>query len=232
MTRPLVFRRGAALAVLLAAALAPRLAAQAGGAPVVTLAEARRRAATTDPGVAAARGELNTAAWERRAATADLVTPNLSATTNYTAYNDPFFSFTGSPSTTTSTAQVQATYTLLGSGKFAELRRSRASLATAEANAEVAGYRAALAADAAYYGVLAEGELSRVAAERLRRAQEQLGIARVRVQAGETIATDSLQLVLEVNRARLGVVQRDSALAVARLRHALRRSTAGYATHT
>jgi multidrug efflux system outer membrane protein len=42
-------------------------------------------------------------------------------------------------------------------------------------------------------------------------------VARVRVQAGETIAADSLQLLLEVNRARLEVLRRDSALVVSRL---------------
>ena len=43
-------------------------------------------------------------------------------------------------------------------------------------------------------------------------------MARVRVQAGETIATDSLQLLLEANRAEMEVLRRDSALAVSRLR--------------
>jgi len=43
-------------------------------------------------------------------------------------------------------------------------------------------------------------------------------VARVRVQAGATIATDSLQLLLEVNRARLDILRRDSALAVSRVR--------------
>jgi outer membrane protein TolC len=40
----------------------------------------------------------------------------------------------------------------------------------------------------------------------------------VRVSAGEAIATDSLQLLLETNRARLELLRRDSALAVSRLR--------------
>jgi outer membrane protein TolC len=90
-------------------------------------------------------------------------------------------------------------------------------VASAEANEVAAAFRTALATDAAYYAVLAEGELARVADDRLRRATEQLGVARVRVQAGETIAADSLQLLLEVNRARLEVLRRDSALVVSRL---------------
>ena len=59
---------------------------------------------------------------------------------------------------------------------------------------------------------------AKLAADRLKRAQEQFGIARVRVQAGEAISSDSLQLLLEVNRARLAMLSRDSALATSRLR--------------
>jgi multidrug efflux system outer membrane protein len=200
-------------------ASAPVAMAQAGGSlTVVSLAEARRRALAVDPAAVAARAGVATASWERRAAVADLFTPNLSATTTYVRYNDLFFSFTGEPSSTIATASAEARYSLLGGGKIAELRRANASVAAAEAGETASRFRAALATDAAYYAVLAEGELARVAADRLRRAQEQLGVARSRVLAGDAIATDSLQLLLEVNRARLEVVRRDSALTVARLR--------------
>jgi len=204
-------------ALLLAMTLAAPLAAQV-GVPVVTLHEARQRAAAVDPGVVAARGDVGSTAWERRAARLDMLVPNFLAQANYTKYNNPFFSFTGRPSTTVSTATLQASYTILGYGKLSELRRSGASVETAEANATAAGFRSALSTDAAYYGALAATDLLRVANDQLRRAQEQFGVARVRVQAGETIATDSLQLLLELNRARFAVVQRDSALAVARFR--------------
>jgi outer membrane protein TolC len=89
---------------------------------------------------------------------------------------------------------------------------------SAEAGETVARFRAALETDAAYYAVLADHELSRVIADRLKRAQEQLAIARVRVIAGESLSSDSLQLLLEVSRARLAVLSRDSALVASRLR--------------
>jgi outer membrane protein TolC len=57
-----------------------------------------------------------------------------------------------------------------------------------------------------------------VIAERLRRAEEALGIARVRVIAGESLSSDSLQLLLEVSRARLATLSRDSAVTASRLR--------------
>ncbi|MGH7567516.1 MAG: TolC family protein, partial [Gemmatimonadales bacterium] len=167
----------------------------------------------------AARTDVATTSWERRAALADLFTPQLTAATSYVRFSDPFFNFgTGAISPTATSATLEARYTLLGGGKLAEVRRSRAALGSAEANETAARYRTALATDAAYYAVLAESELSRVAADRLRRASEQLSVARVRVQAGATIAADSLQLLLEVNRARLDGLRRDSALAVSRFR--------------
>lgn len=189
------------------------------GAPVVTLAEARRRAASVDPNAVAARGRIGTAAWQRRAAVADMLAPNLTAGGNYTHFSEPFFNFgTGTISPNATSATLQASYTLLGAGKFGELRNSRASVESAEANETAVRFRTALETDAAYFAVLADRELSRVAAERLRRAQEQFGIARVRVLAGEAISSDSLQLLLEVNRARLAILSRDSALVASRLR--------------
>jgi outer membrane protein TolC len=189
------------------------------GAPVVSLAEARRRAASVDPDAVAARNRIGTAVWQRRAALADVLTPNLIAGGNYTHFSEPFFNFgTGTISPNATSATLQASYTLLGTGKFGELRSSRASVESAEANETAVRFRTALETDAAYFAVLADRELSRVAADRLRRAQEQFGIARVRVLAGEAISSDSLQLLLEVNRARLAVLSRDSALVASRLR--------------
>ena len=189
------------------------------GAPVVTLAEARRRAASVDPNAVAARGRIETASWQRRAAVADMITPNLTAGGNYTHFSEPFFNFgTGTISPNATSATIQASYTVLGAGKFGELKSSRASVESAEANETAVRFRTALETDAAYFAVLADRELARVAAERLKRAQEQFGIARVRVLAGEAISSDSLQLLLEVNRARLAILSRDSALVASRLR--------------
>jgi outer membrane protein len=191
----------------------------ADGAPVVSLAEARRRAASVDPAAVTARGRIETASWQRRAALADVLTPNLTAGGNYTHFSEPFFNFgTGAISPNATSATLEASYVLLGAGKFGELRSSRALLESAEANETAVRFRTALATDAAYFAVLADRELSRVAAERLRRATEQFGIARVRVLAGEAISSDSLQLLLEVNRARLAILSRDSALVTSRLR--------------
>lgn len=189
------------------------------GVPVVTLPEARRRALSVDPDVVASRSEVDAASWERRAAMANLLTPSISATGNYTRFSDPFFNFgTGDISPNAASATLEANYTLLGAGKWGELRSSKASLASAEATEIASRFRTALEADAAYFDVLASRELAAVAANRLRRAEEQLAIARVRVSAGDALTSDSLQLLLEVNRARLEILRRDSARVASQLR--------------
>ena len=208
------------IAILLAAGVFPIAASsQETGIPVVTLAEARRRSVTVDPNAVAARSRIETASWERRAALASLFTPNLRYNTSYTHFSDPFFNFgTGGVSPNSASATFDASYSILGAGKFGTLKSSRASIASAEATETVARFRSALETDAAYFAVLADHELSRVTAERLKRAEEQLGIARVRVIAGEALSSDSLQLLLEVSRARLAILSRDSALMASRLR--------------
>ena len=207
------------IALLLLGSVAVPLAAQdRDSVPVVTLEEARRRALQVDPAAVAARGQVNAASWDRRAARLDLFTPSITAGMGYTHYSDPFINFgTGGVSANSTNATLQASYTLIGAGKLSALKRTGAGLASAEANETAAEFRTTFATDAAYFAVLADRELSRAARERLRRAQEQFAIARLRVLAGDAIAPDSLQLLLEVNRARLGLVRRDSALTVSRL---------------
>ena len=193
--------------------------ASSDNAPVVTLAEARARAALVDPDAVAARSRVETAASERRAALTNLFTPNVTGGVSYTHFSEPFFNFgTGSISPNSASATLDARYTLLGAGKFGDLKSSRASVESAEATETVARFRTSLATDAAYFAVLANRDLSRVSTDRLKRAQEQLGIARVRVTAGEAIASDSLQLLLEVSRAQLAMLSRDSAVITSRLR--------------
>jgi outer membrane protein TolC len=65
--------------------------------------------------------------------------------------------------------------------------------------------------------VLADQELSRVARERVRRATEQLSVARARVVSGAAVSTDSLQVLLELNQARVAELRQNTALRVSRL---------------
>jgi outer membrane protein len=185
----------------------------------VTLQDARTRALAINPATIAARGDVDVAAWQRRSAFTDLVTPHVSASSSFASYSDPFMNpGTGNLSAQATSATVQASYTIFGRGKFAAVKRARASLDRAAAGETAAEFQITLSTDAAYYSVLADQELKRVAQARLERAQEQLSVARSRAQAGYAIATDSLQLVIEVNKAKLELLRRDSALTVSQLR--------------
>ena len=76
--------------------------------------------------------------------------------------------------------------------------------------------------------MLQNQELARVAADRTRRAEEGLGIARARVVSGAAVQSDSLQLVLELTQARTDQLRRDAALrTVARLQLGRRIGEAG-----
>jgi len=119
---------------------------------------------------------------------------------------------------TTWSAQLSVRYDLFTGGqKFAELARSGAALEGAHADELRQRFATAVLTESDYYAVLQNAELDRVARDRLRRAREQLGVARARVSSGAAVSTDSLNLRLEMTRAQVGQLNQESALRIARL---------------
>jgi len=197
--------------------------------PVVTLDEAVARATRVDPAAVAARGQVDNAEWARRAASAALLIPSVSVGADATTFSAPAFNVgTLQPATQIATAQVQASYDLfLGGRQLANVRRASTAVAGAEARAVEVRFGTALATTADYYAVVAGRELARVAADRVRRAEEQLAVARARVVSGAVVQTDSLQLLLELTRARQERLEQDAALRVAQLQLGRRVGIAG-----
>jgi outer membrane protein TolC len=186
--------------------------------PTVTLAEALRRATKLDPNYVQALGQLDNAEWSRRAARLAFIIPSLSAELDLTKYSAEFFNLgTGQPQSSAVTGTLAATYELFHLRKFTNLSASKAELEGAEATELEQRFRTAFLVESDYYGVLASQALDRVAAERLRRAVEQLSVGRARVVSGAAVQTDSLQLVLEATRARIDRTRAEAALRVARL---------------
>ena len=187
--------------------------------PTVTLAEALRRATGLDPNYVAAIGLVDNAAWARRSAFTVFLLPAISLETDATKSLPAFFNFgTLRPETYSVQASVTLRYDLFTGGqKVAELARSAAALDGANAGALQARFAAALLTEADYYAVLAGGELTRVARERVQRAEQQLAVARARVVSGAAVQTDSLQLRLELSQARVALLLREAILRVARL---------------
>ena len=112
---------------------------------VVTLDDARTRALAVAPASAAARGATDVAAWSRRSALTDLITPHVTAGTTYATYKEPSFNpGTGSISAQATSATVQASYTIFGGGKFAAVKRARADVERAAATETASEFRVAL----------------------------------------------------------------------------------------
>jgi outer membrane protein len=214
----------------LTAAPAPAAGPAASGASVtrVTLAQAIARATRLDPNYVRALGQVDNAEWGRRAALLTLVLPSLSASIDATRYSTEFFNIgTGRNQAEAVNATLVAQYDLFNARKFTDLGRTRAELEGAEASELEQRFRTALQVESDYYAVLQNQELSRVAGDRARRAQEGLSVARARVVAGAAVQSDSLQLVLELTQARTDQLRRDAALRVSRLQLGRRIGEAG-----
>jgi outer membrane protein len=187
--------------------------------PQVTLSDALRRAAQLDPDYVQALGRIDNAEWSRRAAMLTFILPSVSVGLDETKYSQDFFN-PANPAVPTSTLVVgraTANYEIFSVRKFAELGRTKAELASAEAGEVEQRFQAALETESSYYDVLVNQELKRVADERVARAREGLAVARARVSSGAAVPTDSLQLVLELTRAQVDVLRQQNALRTARL---------------
>jgi len=205
-----------ALLLALQGAVSP---ASSDSLPRITLVEALQRAASLDPNYVAALGQVDNAVWARRSAFSVFVLPSITLATTATRSSPPFFNFgTLRPEKFSVQSSITASYDLfLGGQKFAELSRSGAALESAHAGELKQRFSTALLTESDYYAVLAAAELDRVARGRLRRALEQLAVARARVSSGAAVSTDSLNLRLEFTRARVGQLEQESTLRVARL---------------
>ena len=173
--------------------------------PRITLAEAVRRSSRFDPDYVRALGQIDNAEWGRRAAMLAFFIPSVDLRLEQTKYSQRFFNPAdpANPTQTLVVARASANYEIFSLRKFAELSRTKADLASAEAGELELRFSAALETESSYYDVLVNQELSRVNGERARRAREGLGVARARVASGAAVQTDSLQLVLELVRAQV-----------------------------
>jgi outer membrane protein TolC len=136
----------------------------------------------------------------------------VSISTSLTKASDPFFNLgTGGLADQIVDARVNVRYNLFrGGAKVFELQRARAEMASAEATEVQARFNTALLTEADFNNVIAERELVRVASERVRRAGEQLAVARARVVSGAAVQTDSLQLLLELTRASVDLLRQQA----------------------
>ena len=196
--------------------------------PMLTLAEALERAVKLNPDYVRSLGDVAEADWTRKVARIAFFAPSLSAGMDLTKYDTKFFNFgTLQLSNTSVTGHLDARYELFSVRKIMELGRTQAELENATSSEVQQRFAAALLTESAFYGVLADAELARVARERAERAEEQLRLARARVVSGAAVQSDSLTVRLELVRAQVDSLRAGSSLRVSRLELGRRVGIAG-----
>lgn len=208
----------AVLTVIAALGAAP-VQAPADTLPVVTLAEALRQAVQVDPSYVQVVGQLENAEWARRAALLVFVLPTVTTTADYQELSTSQFNIgTGQAASAIGRASIDARYEIFTGGrKLQGSRQAAAELEAARAGELGGRFLTALNTERDFYAVLGARELLEVARQRLARATEQFALARSRVLSGATVQSDSLQLLLEVQRAQVDVLGREAGLVVAQL---------------
>lgn len=197
--------------------------------PRVTLSEALEAAAQVDPDYVAALRQVGDAAWVRRGAWSAFVLPSIDFQWSLSKFEPESFNIgTNELTDRLSQFSISASYDVFrGGAKFHDMSRASAAVDGAGAGELAARYQTALATEAAYYDVIAQRQLVGVVEGRVRRAREQLEVARARVLSGAAVQTDSLQLLLELTRAEVDELRQNSALTVARLELGRRVGRAG-----
>jgi outer membrane protein TolC len=196
--------------------------------PSYTLAQALERATRLNPDYVQAMGRLGEAEWSRTAARLAFIVPAVNLTMDATRYSTAFFNIgTGRVQQSSVTGSATAAYELFSARKITDLARTSADLDQAAATEVQRRYNAALVTERAFYLVLEQEELLRVAETRAARAREQLEVARARVVSGAAVQSDSLQLRLELTRAQVQLLVGASALRTARLELGRRVGEAG-----
>lgn len=185
----------------------------------VNLQEALQRAAQVDPDYVAALRQVGDAEWVRRQAWSAFLLPSIEFQWSYAKFSSEQFNIgTGELTDELTQASLGGRYDIFrGGAKIFDMRGAGAEVEGAKAGELAARFETALGTEADYYDVIAQVELRRVAEERVRRAEQQLAVARARVLSGAAVQTDSLQLVLELTRAQVDLLRQETAVTVARL---------------
>jgi outer membrane protein len=172
----------------------------------VTLEEAVELALANSPSVVQGVGAVRTAKWGERRAFGSFL-PDLTFSSGASRASserfNPQTNTTVSGSSDSYTASLFASVEVFSGGRQgAELRRARAETSAAEATLVTERFAVVLAAKRAFFDELRATELIRVSRERLRRAEEGLAAAQLRLDLGSATRSDVLRSRLELTDAR------------------------------
>ncbi|MBI4546193.1 MAG: TolC family protein [Gemmatimonadetes bacterium] len=185
-------------------------------APVdsVTLEQALERVLRNSPSMAQSAGAVKVAEWGERTAWGGFL-PTLSLTSAASLAStqrfNPQTNTLAEGSADSYNAGVSASLDVFTWGRrTAELRRSRAETASAEAALVEQRFAVILSTKRAFYNVLRADELIRVAAARLARAEQGLAAAERRASVGSATRSDVLRARLELTDARQQTLQAEN----------------------
>ena len=188
----------------------------------VTLADAIALAQQHDPNVVQAKGDVRNAAAETKArygAFLPTITAGVGGGRSFSEFQriDPRTGqLVGANSTNSINLQLGANVDLFtGFRRGAELSAAKSEQDRAEAALDARKWQTALETSREFLNALQSSELVRVRRDRIRRSQEQLAIAIARLSTRGASVSDSLQAVVEVSQARLGLLTEQSQLAQA-----------------
>jgi outer membrane protein TolC len=197
-------RRTIVTALCALAALPAVLAAQT---PTVRLDEAIELALRVQPAVVQARGAVRSAGAGNREVVGSWL-PRVNATGAWTrnqttsrvnsdgiAYESPAYNYN---------AGLSAAIDIFdGFRRFADGRAAGADYESAEADLTDQQFQVTLQVKQAFFNALAADELLRVSDTRIRRAEEQLKVAKEKLAAGSATRSDTLRSAVELGNARL-----------------------------
>jgi outer membrane protein TolC len=188
----------------------------------ITLAEALRRSETVSPSVVSARGNVRSAElsvrsnyWQYLPQLTFPIGANLDLSSGQSRL-DPVTGEVISGNTTNPSYSfgARANYTLFdGFGRTHNLRAAQAREVAADANLISARFQNSLQVTNAFFDALANQELLRVNEAAVQRAEQQLGVASARMQAGAGQRTDSLTALVQLGQARQQLLQAQAQVA-------------------
>jgi len=188
----------------------------------VTLDEAIRLSERVDPTVVAALGQLRTTGAGVRAAVGGYL-PTLNTNANFgnsfsggPSSTDPITGevFSGDARSSSLSLGASASYTLFdGFRREAQLRSAKAQDREADAGLDYERAQNALRTTTTFLSALQAAELTRVANERIRRADEQFQIAVAKLSTRALTVADSLQAAAQLGQARLALLSQEAQLA-------------------
>jgi outer membrane protein TolC len=185
--------------------------AQSADTVTLTLDEVVRRAVLNSPQVVQAEGAVQTAGASELSAIGSFL-PNLNissgAALSSTQRFDPNTNTNVTGSSDSYNAGVSSSMDLFTGGRRgAQLTQARAETRASEASLVEQRYAVTRNAKAAYFDVARASDLIRSAQARLQRAEEGLGAAELRSQAGSATRSDVLRARLEQTNARQALLQ-------------------------